>query len=440
MDSPALLFLLSDEESSWLQRTFTNLVHDGSFTIRWITSCTELADAAGSPYLVLEAPSAELWSEAFDGTRQGLEREREIPGRLRLLLEEDGLLEGTILWRSAPTVDTVDGIDDGTTAPEIPPEAPRESRASEHGSSTRRRVRGGSSGTQNSGRRRGVVIPVIGPSGSGVSTVAANLARTLAAEGATVLCDFKLRGELRFLLEAAPTAHGLSEYLREYIRGDASPLLERSILRNPQEELAVLLGLSSPSHWNLISAGALETLMAQTRRSFDFIVIDVGNEFSGIATEGSADIEERHLLNRAAMAAAALAVLVVQPGIKWAYTACGIVQELEGEGLMPDELALVVNGGSPWARSSSTATTIEELLRTRLGRRGDALRSTTVIPAAASGPATRMIVLHTRVFRSIVAAALQTKGKEPTWDAIASRLPSEGDSISSLYEYFERIT
>lgn len=114
--------------------------------------------------------------------------------------------------------------------------------------------------------------------GEGKSTLATNLAMTLARAGyKTLLVDFDLRRPSLDSLFDMPLEPGVSEVLRGEFE------LSTAIHREHIDNFSVLTaGSWSPKHVSLLANGDTERLFASLRRDFEFVIVD-GSPVLGVA-------------------------------------------------------------------------------------------------------------------------------------------------------------
>jgi pilus assembly protein CpaE len=132
--------------------------------------------------------------------------------------------------------------------------------------------------------RRGAIIEVIGAKGGvGTTTLAVNLAASLAArgDGPVLVMDLNLAGgEVPLFLDLAPKYHW-GEAFRDISRLDASFLM--SLVARRSETLHVLAAPSSLDDLKLATPEAMSRLLELMRSVFSAVVIDGGQYLDEVA-------------------------------------------------------------------------------------------------------------------------------------------------------------
>jgi Mrp family chromosome partitioning ATPase len=186
--------------------------------------------------------------------------------------------------------------------------------------------------------RPGVLV-VAGGGSPGRTTVAVNLAFALGAVAPTVLVDADLAGpsvavhlDLDWTRNLYMLAHAGPAARREWDRAiaqETQPLGKRSPLG------VALCGVPKPEMRTAVSAGFVERLVAELRRRYRYVVLDVGPDLLGVeaAPHRAALALGQHVL----LAAAADLV-----GLWHARTTMGLLQNHVR--VAPERVALVVTG------------------------------------------------------------------------------------------------
>ncbi|HVV77859.1 MAG TPA: hypothetical protein VHC43_17720 [Mycobacteriales bacterium] len=125
----------------------------------------------------------------------------------------------------------------------------------------------------------GAVVAVWGPVGApGRSVVAANLAAELAGLGHPTLCvDLDTYGSaLAQLVGLLEDGSGVAAACRAANAGalDGATLRRMAVEVRPQ--LRILSGITGPHRWHELRSASLEVLLDRARRSFRYVVVDVG--------------------------------------------------------------------------------------------------------------------------------------------------------------------
>ena len=191
------------------------------------------------------------------------------------------------------------------------------------------------------------VVTVMGPGGTGASTIAIALAQGLAGRWpAVLLADFARHAEqhvLHDLRRDGPSVGDLVEAHRT-----AAP--DAATLRQLPEEIPnrgyrVLGGLRRALGWSSLRPRAVEATLNGLRASFDVVICDIDADLEGEAESGSFDIEERNILGRSAVAASSAVVVVGGPGVKGTHSMLRVLGEIWSHGVSPRRTIVVVNRG-----------------------------------------------------------------------------------------------
>jgi MinD-like ATPase involved in chromosome partitioning or flagellar assembly len=253
--------------------------------------------------------------------------------------------------------------------------------------------------------QRGRVIAVCGPGGTGVSTIAIAVAQAMAPN--VVLADFKLHAEQAMLHDARDVVPGVQELVESHRTGRERPVTFRVVERGYD----LLLGLRRARAWSAIRPRAFEAAFDSLRSGWGTVVCDVDADVEGEKEGGSADIEERNVMARTALAAADAVLLVGLSGMKGVHSMVRVVADLIDFGVESERIIPVVNRAprSPRARSD-TAAALAGLVRSPLAppvflperRIDDVLRDggrlppvlTAPLAAAVGSVATRPVAHH----------------------------------------------
>ncbi|HET6278709.1 MAG TPA: AAA family ATPase [Candidatus Polarisedimenticolia bacterium] len=197
----------------------------------------------------------------------------------------------------------------------------------------RHRMRQSSSMTE---RRKGRIISFVGAKGGcGTTTVAANLAVTLASRGTeTVLIDLHpAAGEVALLVNEKPR-FALSDVVHNLHRLDRA-LLEGMVLRH-SSGLKILTANEAPGGRSTVAASNIGQILRFLRDHFECVVVDAGDVCSPLAeiAVGRADVV--HVVTR-------LDLLSLHRA-QWAF------QRLTHWGVGSDQVRLVINrcGRNPY--------------------------------------------------------------------------------------------
>lgn len=232
--------------------------------------------------------------------------------------------------------------------------------------------------------RRGQVIAVTGPGGTGASTVAIALAQGLAAagRGQVLLADCNRVAEQAMLHDSRVVVPGIQELVEAHraatpaardVREQTFDVVERGY--------RLLLGLRRPSHWVTIRPQAFDAMLDGLERAFDVVVADIEGELEGEAETGSVDVEDRHVMARATASRASAVVVVGMPGMKGLHALVRSMLDLLSFGVPGRRIVPVINQAprSPRDRAELT-TSLASLARASLGASGAALPSPVFLP------------------------------------------------------------
>jgi hypothetical protein len=216
----------------------------------------------------------------------------------------------------------------------------------------------------------GLVVAVCGPGGTGASTVAIAVAQGLAAAGrSTVLADLARNAEQAVLHDARDVVPGVQELVEAHRNGvpstDDVVGLTFSVV---ERGYSLLLGLRRSRYWPSLRPRAFVTAFGSLRRAFDAVVCDVTADFEGEADAGSADVEERNVAARTAIAEADVVLVVGRPGVKGVHALVRVLADLGVAGVPAGRIVPVLVGAprSPRARAEIAAA-VGELSRPALG-------------------------------------------------------------------------
>ncbi|HZN13757.1 MAG TPA: hypothetical protein VFB78_05795 [Acidimicrobiales bacterium] len=212
------------------------------------------------------------------------------------------------------------------------------------------------------GAERGALIAVCGPGGTGVSTLAIALAQQLAADrrqrhGSVVLADLCLRAEQAMLHDAGDIGPGVQELVDQcrtstpdidQVRDHTYAVTERGY--------ALLLGLRRPAAWSALRPRAIATALDGLRVAYGTVVCDCDGDVEGQADGGSADVEERHALTRAAVTTATAVFVVGGDRLKGTYSLARLTNELVGAGVDPARVVPVFNHANRGSRGRTRIT------------------------------------------------------------------------------------
>jgi hypothetical protein len=228
----------------------------------------------------------------------------------------------------------------------------------------------------------GTLVAVLGPGGTGTSTVAAALAQGLAAPSGrrrrdpvaapgrdVLLADLCRRADQATLHDARTFAPGLREVVDAHRTATPPPAaLRDQTFAVDGRGYHLLLGLRRPHHWTALPPRAVDATLDGLLAAFEIVVADLDPDLEGEADSGSFDVEERHHLTRAAVARADLVVVTGDPSTLGCAKLVRTVAEVLAQDVDPGRLLLVCNRAprSPRARAE-VARALGDLLAAAVG-------------------------------------------------------------------------
>lgn len=198
----------------------------------------------------------------------------------------------------------------------------------------------------------GQLVAVTGPAGTGRSTIAMALAQGLARRGrTTVLADFALDADQAALHGTGDVIPGLPELVDAARTGAIHPLaLDDLTFAIEARSYDLLLGLRRRRDWVALRPRAVGAAVAALRDRYDAVVVDVDDDTDGLAETGSADLEDRNVLARTALARADAVVVVSRAGVQGTSALVRSVVSLLAFGIDPRRVQVVVNHSPRSAR------------------------------------------------------------------------------------------
>lgn len=256
------------------------------------------------------------------------------------------------------------------------------------------------------------LFTVCGPGGTGTSVIAMSLAQGMAADprygGRVLLADLARRADQAMLHDSSELGPGLQELVEAHRLSRPDPdEIARMTFEVPGRGYRLLLGLRQPHAWAALRPRAIDAALIGIRRTFQAVVTDVTGDFEGEVESGSADVEERNHLARAATLSATVNVVVGAPGMKGVDSASRVIREMVGCGVSPERIVAVVNRSPrhPRARADSARALTTLIASSGLSlslaapvhlperKLEDLLRDGSPLPAALVDPVTRVVQL-----------------------------------------------
>jgi hypothetical protein len=141
------------------------------------------------------------------------------------------------------------------------------------------------------------------------------------------------------------------------------------------------LGLRRPRHYVTIRPRAFEAALDALQRTFAVTVCDVDPDLEGEAETGSLDVEERHLMSRAALARSSAVFVVGAPGLKGLFSLVRTIDDVLAFGTSAERIVPVVSRGprSPRQRADIT-TALRRLLAANIGEQVGEVLSPLYLP------------------------------------------------------------
>ena len=195
------------------------------------------------------------------------------------------------------------------------------------------------------------VVTVMGPGGTGASTIAIAIAQGLAHEWPDVLlADFARHAEQHVLHDLRSDGPSIGDLVEAH----RTTAPDAATLRQLPEEVPtrgyrVLGGLRRALGWSSLRPRAVEATLNGLRAAYDVVVCDIDADLEGEAESGSFDIEERNVLGRSAVALSSAVVVVGGPGVKGTHSMLRVLGEIWAHGVSPRRTVVVVNRGDELA-------------------------------------------------------------------------------------------
>ncbi|MGH9306036.1 MAG: hypothetical protein ACRD0I_04025 [Acidimicrobiales bacterium] len=241
--------------------------------------------------------------------------------------------------------------------------------------------------------KRGRLLAVCGPGGTGASTVAIALAQVVShrvrserarshrvrserarsyrvrshlvrsegtgsegtgsegtgSEGAVsdrpvALVDLARRSDQAMLHDSLDIVPSIQELVDAYRHANPSPTELSSFGFNVVERgYHLFLGLRNPWSWSAIQPRAFDAALNGLLASYDTVVCDVDSDFEGEAQSGSPDIADRNHMARRSVTQADVIVAVGQPGMKGVLSLRRLLDDLDRLGVAGPSVLPVIN-------------------------------------------------------------------------------------------------
>lgn len=205
--------------------------------------------------------------------------------------------------------------------------------------STAQRISDAGAALRSDGRRsgargrRGHLVTVLGPGGTGASTVSMAIAQASAAPGSrdrgVCLADLALDAEQAMLHGAADVVPGLVELVDANRAGTPDVEAVRALTWSvPTRGYHLLLGLRRHRDWTALRPHAVDAAIDSLRRTFDVVIAEVDCDLEGEKQTGSTDVEDRNLLARRAVSGASVIVAVGTADMKGVHSLARVVRDV----------------------------------------------------------------------------------------------------------------
>ena len=260
----------------------------------------------------------------------------------------------------------------------------------------------------------GALVAVIGPGGTGVSTVAIAAAQGLGRasrvpDRSTALIDLRLCAEQAMLHDTDPTSPGLLE------------LIDLCRLTNPDDDAvrALLSGITNRGYdllpglrrsrlWTHLRPASSQQALNAIVRSYDYVIADLDGNVEGESDNGSIDVEERHQLTRLAVHQAAVVLVIGHSSMKGMHSVARLIRDIVEFGVSASTVQPVFNHAPNGSRARAGYAAALAELTTGLGLGAspvflptrdidDRLRALVPFPNAIVGPVHGAIEAHLRL-------------------------------------------
>lgn len=201
---------------------------------------------------------------------------------------------------------------------------------------------------------RARVATVLGPGGTGASTVSAALAQGIAVSPGTrvLLADFCRWADQAMLHDTRDVVPGIQEIVEAHRSGRPSVEdVQATTYFIEARGYSLLLGLRRAHEWASLRRRAFEASFETIRRAYDVVVCDCEADLEGEVDGGSVDVEDRNVMARTAATRADVVFAVGEPSMKGAHALVRVVADLVGFGLPPERVVPVVNRAPKHPRS-----------------------------------------------------------------------------------------
>ncbi len=193
------------------------------------------------------------------------------------------------------------------------------------------------------------VVSVLGPGGTGSSTVAMSIAQVL-GQGSepSILLDGRTKGELAFLNEAGKHRLTVNELISASRVHSLSVEEVGSYLEFvPSRKYRLLKASSNPHAWLGWDPESIDTTLDSLSRSTRHLVADLNGSIFNLEETGCSDTASMESLTKACLDRSDLVVIVAGPDTKGLYSLTEMIQELHRAGFGDIASLVVINRTEP---------------------------------------------------------------------------------------------
>jgi len=216
--------------------------------------------------------------------------------------------------------------------------------------------------------RRGRLIGVCGPGGTGASVVAMALAQGLAPSEDVLLADFARRAHQSLLHRISGGAGGLLGLLTRFRgRSPSTAEVRASTLPLAGQRYRLLPGLDRVHHWALVNPRSFDTGLSALQAEFELVIADITGDFEGEADTGSLEVEERNHVSRRVALRADLVVVVGGTGRTTRHAAAETLESLSALGVNAARMLTATNRVSSSRGTGGNGLSLPEVVLTEDG-------------------------------------------------------------------------
>jgi hypothetical protein len=230
----------------------------------------------------------------------------------------------------------------------------------------------------------GRLVAVLGPGGTGSSTVAMALGQASVRPWTRVLlADCARRGSQAVLHHAPDVVPAWPELVHGHRLTDVAVDDVASFVFDVEGRgYHLLLGMRRPGDWAALRRRASEAALDTLTRAYDLVIAEVDGELEGYETCGSTEVEERHHVARHVVGRADAVVLVGSATCTGVHRLAQLAGEVLELGVEAGRIALVVNQAPPRALGRAEVGAALHELAGAAGRKREALPRAAFVPRA----------------------------------------------------------